>query len=128
MSEAHAHVYPIDATPEAPHGDAHHHHGPSLLLLTVIFAVLMFLTFVTVAVTEFDFGYTINLIVALAIAFLKAALVGIYFMHLRWDPPIFGFVLVLSLLFVTIFIGATLLDTSEYLPYLEQRAATEASR
>ena len=109
------------------HGHDDHHHGPSLMLLIVIFALLMFLTFITVGVTVFDFGYTWNLIVAMIIATVKAVLVGYYFMHLRWDPPIFGFILIASLGFVSLFIIFTLLDTGEYMPNIEEQVQTAAS-
>lgn len=110
----------------ADHAD-HAHHGPSLFLLTVIFATLMILTLITVGVTVFDFGYKLNLAVALVIALVKATLVGLYFMHLRWDPPIFAFTLVASLGFVTLFIVFSLIDTAEVLPYIEARAVMDAS-
>ena len=50
-------------------------------------AALLFLTVVTVAVSVVDFGHLVgmpalNLIVALAIATLKASLVAAIFMHL----------------------------------------------
>ncbi|MEM9753999.1 MAG: cytochrome C oxidase subunit IV family protein [Planctomycetota bacterium] len=102
--------------------DDHEHHGPSLLLLFGIFVTLMFLTFITVGITVFDFGYRLNLVVALAIALVKAILVGLYFMHLRWDPPIFAFTLAVSLGFVALFIAFTLLDTNENLIYLQEAA------
>ncbi len=123
MTDAAAHT---DDHGHDDHG-AHEHHGPSLLFLAVIFVVLMFLTLVTVGVTVFDFGYQLNLVVALVIAFVKATLVGLYFMHLRWDPPIFGFTLAASLGFVTLFIVFSLIDTSEVLPDVEARAVQTAS-
>jgi len=101
--------------PDTAHDEEHTGpHVVPLSLLVVIFLALMFLTIVTVGVTSFDFGYTANLVVALVIAFVKAALVGLYFMHLRWDNPFNGVILIASLLFVTLFIGVSLLDTGEY--------------
>ena len=111
------------------HDDAHAEHAPHavpLPLLAGIFVLLLILTFATVGVTEFDFGYRMNLMVAMAIALVKALLVGLYFMHLRWDAPINGFILVASLLFVTLFISFALMDTGQYLP-LEEAAALRAS-
>ena len=107
----------------------HHdeHHGPSLMLLIIVFAALMILTVVTVGVTVFDFGYQWNLIVAMLIATVKAAIVGYWFMHLKWDPPIFGFILLASLGFVSLFIVFTLLDTGEYMPNIEEQVQTTAS-
>ncbi|MEE9405561.1 MAG: cytochrome C oxidase subunit IV family protein, partial [Algisphaera sp.] len=78
-----------------PHGhDEHTPHAVPLGFLAAIFGLLMFLTLVTVGVTSFDFGYQVNLMVAMGIALVKAILVGLYFMYLRWDAPINGFILI----------------------------------
>ncbi|MEA2708518.1 MAG: cytochrome c oxidase subunit [Phycisphaerales bacterium] len=91
----------------------HIHVVPGWLLLTV-FAVLLFLTFVTVAVTWIDFGRTGNVWIALTIASIKAALVALYFMHLRWDSPFNSVILIAAMFFVALLIGIIVLDTSEY--------------
>ena len=107
---------------DAEHHDDHGHHVVPLRLLFGVFLILMFLTFLTVAVTKFDFGYELNLVVAMAIALVKAVFVGLYFMHLRWDAPLNGFILVTSLLFVTLFIAFTLIDTGQYATFQEAAA------
>jgi cytochrome c oxidase subunit 4 len=94
-------------------GDVHVHLVPPWLLI-LVFTALLILTFITVAVTYFDFGRTINVWVALGVAVAKAALVALFFMHLRWDRPFNGLVFIASLFFVALFIGITLLDTKEY--------------
>ena len=99
------------------HAEARAHHGvghvvPPRVLLTV-WGALLVLTVVTVAVTYVDLG-PLNLWVALAIAGVKATLVALYFMHLRWDRPFNGIVLLASLLFVVLFVGGALTDTLEY--------------
>jgi cytochrome c oxidase subunit 4 len=60
-----------------------------------------------------DLG-ALNIWVALAIAIFKAALVILYFMHLRWDSLFNGIILISALAFVMVFIGVALMDTSEY--------------
>lgn len=65
------------------HGAQEHHIIPLKTYLQV-FAALIFLTFITVAVTWFDFG-AFNAVVAFGIASVKAALVLAYFMHLKYD-------------------------------------------
>jgi cytochrome c oxidase subunit 4 len=95
------------------HGDQIAHVTPVRLLITV-WATLMVLTVITVAVTSVDLGSRINLIVAMGIATLKAGLVVTYFMHLRWDRPFHTLVFLGSLLFVSLFISMTLFDKSEY--------------
>ena len=53
-------------------------------LYFLIFAALLALTGVTIAVATLDLG-PLNTLAALAIAVVKAALVVLYFMHLRWS-------------------------------------------
>jgi cytochrome c oxidase subunit 4 len=67
----------------ASHG-AHEHHIIPLKTYLAVFSALIVLTFVTVAVTWFDFG-AFNAVVAFAIASVKAGLVLAYFMHLKYD-------------------------------------------
>ena len=105
------------ATTENTHHDDKPHAVP-LWLLAGILVALLFLTFITVAVTWVDLGPA-NIWIALAIALVKAALVGAFFMHLYWDAPFNGFVLLASFAFVAVFIGLALIDTGEYKP-LEQ--------
>ena len=73
----------------------------------------MLLTILTVAATWVDLG-PFNIWLALLIAVIKGGLVAMYFMHLRWDSPFNGVVLIASLFFVALFLGITILDTEEY--------------
>jgi len=88
----------------------HSHH---ILPLKVYFGVagaLFIMTVVTVTVAQFHFGEW-NIIVALGIAAFKGTLVALYFMHLKYDNKLFMIIFVSSLLFLTVFIGFTMLDT-----------------
>src|SRR5882757_9814768 len=76
-----------------------HVHPVSPKLLILVYIALLFFTFVTVAVTHFDFGRTINVWVALGVAVVKAALVALFYMHLFWDRPFNGLVFIASLFF-----------------------------
>ncbi len=109
-------------------GPAHAvHHGPSLLLLAGVLAALLVLTFITVAVTWtawLDFGH-LNVWVALLIATVKAALVVLYFMHLRYDKPFNAVVLIGALFFVVLFIGIATQDTLRYRGDIQQWRATQ---
>lgn len=88
-------------------------HAVPIWLLAAVLLALLVLTFLTVAVTWVDLGPA-NIWVALGIAVFKAALVGAFFMHLYWDAPFNGLVLLASFAFVAVFIGLTLIDTGEY--------------
>lgn len=88
-------------------------HVVPVWLLTAVFVALLFLTWVTVAVTWLDLG-ALNVWIALLIAAVKAVLVVLYFMHLRWDSPFNSVVLLTSLVFLAIFIAITITDTFNY--------------
>ncbi|MCA9410483.1 MAG: cytochrome C oxidase subunit IV family protein [Candidatus Omnitrophica bacterium] len=98
---------------------AHHeeHHGVGHIVdwrvLIGVLVSLLILTWLTVKVTEFDLG-SLNIVIALGIATLKASLVCLFFMHLYYDQPFNSIILVSSLLFVLIFILFSLLDLSAY--------------
>ena len=96
----------------AEHAHAAPHVVPIRVLLAV-WAALMVLTVATVAVTYVDLG-RFNIYVALVIALVKASMVGLYFMHLRYDNLFYGMILVIALGFVTLFIGGTIQDTMAY--------------
>jgi cytochrome c oxidase subunit 4 len=49
-------------------------------------AALLFLTVITVVASRIDFGDG-NFVVAMAIASVKAAIVGLFFMHLKYEGP-----------------------------------------
>ena len=127
MSHATTHSETHDGQHDHDAAGGHHPHAVPLWLLGLVFGILMVLTFLTVGVTNFDFGYNMNLFVAMAIALVKAAFVGLYFMHLRWDAPLNGFILVISLLFVTLFITFTLVDTDQYAPTQQQAAIRQSA-
>ncbi len=102
-----------------PHGaDEHHPHVVPLRLLVGVFVALLFLTWATVAIVEVELG-AFNVWAALLIAFAKAVLVALYFMHLRWDSPYNSLVLIAALLFVVLFLGITIVDTLQYQPRLD---------
>ena len=97
-------------------GELHPHIVP-LRLLAGVFVGLVALTVLTVAVTYVDLG-SANLWVALSIAGVKALLVAAIFMHLAFDKGVYSLIFLSSILFVVLFIGLTLMDTSAYQPDL----------
>lgn len=90
-------------------------HVVDFKILLGIWLILMFLTFITVAATWIDMG-ALNLWLAMGIATVKASLVALYFMHLRYDNPFNSIVIVVSFLFVMLFIGLALMDSVAYQP------------
>jgi cytochrome c oxidase subunit IV len=121
-AHAHAHARVDHSAHPTAHahdeGEVHVHIVP-MSLLVGIFAVLIFLTIVTYAVTMIDLGYTGNLILAIAIAVVKSVLVALYFMHLRWDNPFNTLSLLTAILFVGLFIVIASIDSGQYQPLRE---------
>jgi cytochrome c oxidase subunit 4 len=80
-----------------------------------VWAALVVLTILTVAATWVDFG-SFNLWVAMVIATVKASLVVLFFMHMRYERPFNAIVFISALAFVTLFVSLTLMDTQAYKP------------
>ena len=89
--------------------DPHDSHIVSPLLYLAIFASLMVLTFVTVAASRYDFGPW-NTVVAMAIAVLKATLVILFFMHVKFTSRLTQIAAASGFAWLVIMIGLTLSD------------------
>ena len=93
-------------------------HPVSTKLLFAVFGSLIALTTLTV-VTSAVWPYSnlpadLAFPVAMIIATVKAFLVCAFFMHMWWDKTFNIIVFLSSSLFVTLFIGLTLLDSGYY--------------
>jgi cytochrome c oxidase subunit 4 len=89
---------------------SHEHHILPLQTYFNVFIALICLTVVTVLVAQYDFG-ALNLLVAMIIAGVKATLVALIFMHLKYDNKIYAVIFVGALLFLAVFIIITMFDT-----------------
>jgi cytochrome c oxidase subunit 4 len=100
------------------HHDEDHGHGlahvATIKTLVATGGSLLVLTLVTVLATKVDFGANINLAVAMVIAVTKATLVVLFFMHLRYDRLFHSVVFVSAILAAALFVGFTLMDSSQY--------------
>ena len=98
------------------HDDSHHglSHVATIKVLIATGGTLLLLTIVTVLATKVDFGANINLGIAMAIAVIKATLVILFFMHLRYDRLFHSVVFVSAILAASLFVGFTLMDTNQY--------------
>jgi cytochrome c oxidase subunit 4 len=102
-------------------------HVASKQMLLVVFFALVGLTALTVwQGTQLELGMW-ELVIVLAIATAKAALVVLFFMHLLYDKPLNALAFVSSLLFVSLFIGLTLADAANYQPEVSEKEADAAS-
>jgi len=84
-------------------------HVVSTRTYYAIFITLMVLTAVTVGVATLDLG-RFNVVAALAIAVVKATLVLLYFMHLRYSPRLTWLIVSVAFVWLLILIGLTMSD------------------
>ncbi len=87
-----------------------HAHVLGLKFYIAIFLALIAFTLLTVGASNIHLG-KFNLVVAVVIASMKASLVVLFFMHLRWDNKFNSMILVVSLMFIGVFFAYTLNDT-----------------
>ncbi|MBM99319.1 MAG: hypothetical protein CMJ77_09350 [Planctomycetaceae bacterium] len=89
------------------------HHGLAhvmpVKLLVGVFSLLIFLTIITVLLAQVPLGPW-EVWVSLGVATVKATLVCLYFMHLRYDRTFNGFIFLSSIFFVALFLALTLMD------------------
>lgn len=90
------------------HAHAHTHSGPKTYLAVIV--ALLGLTVITVGAAYIDFG-SINTVIALTIASVKAALVALFFMHLK-DDRFDALLFLTGIFFLTVFLFFTLFDIS----------------
>ena len=91
--------------------EQHHHIVPIKMILTVG-AILVFLTILTVFIGYLHLPNPYNVIAGIGIAVVKACLVVMFFMNLYWERRRFNIMVFLAgIVFLTVFVGITLLDT-----------------
>jgi len=76
----------------------------------VIFLALMVGTVLTLMAAFYDFPGPLNAVVALTIAVIKATLVVLYFMHVRYSGRLIWLVIVSALLWLAIMFAVTFSD------------------
>jgi cytochrome c oxidase subunit 4 len=84
------------------------HVSPLNVYLT-IFGALMVLSAITVGAAFINLG-PFNSVVALSIAGIKATLVILYFMHVKYSSRLTKITVVMSIFFVAILFGETMVD------------------
>jgi cytochrome c oxidase subunit 4 len=85
------------------------HHVVPVKVYALIFLALMVGTVVTVFAATKDLG-PLNIVVALSIATVKAALVVLYFMHLKYSHRLNWIFGAASILWLALLIGVTMAD------------------
>jgi caa(3)-type oxidase subunit IV len=90
----------------------HEHEHMPLKTYFIIYGALLVLTVVTVGVSVIGLPSTLSIVVAMAVATVKAVLVGTWFMHLKYDRKFNVFVFLASFWFMAIFFIFTMTDLS----------------
>lgn len=88
-------------------------HIVSIRTYLTIFGALMVLTSITVFAASFDLAHVwgpLNALVALTIAVIKATLVVLYFMHVRYSSKLIQVIVVSGVLWFVILIAFTMAD------------------
>jgi cytochrome c oxidase subunit 4 len=94
-------------------GTAHAEHHPSAKLYIGVLVALVVLTVITVLAAGVNFGSpSINVVIALTIATIKASLVALFFMHLLYDKPMNTLIFLSGVMFLGVFLGFCLIDVN----------------
>ncbi len=102
--------------------DSHHHILPvKTYVLTLL--TLLVLTAITVLVARFDFG-ALNIVVAMGVAMIKASIVLLIFMGMRWEKGISWVLLLSGLSALILFFLLTFSDIA----YRDMRDPLEAEQ
>jgi cytochrome c oxidase subunit 4 len=85
------------------------HHIVGYTTYVLVWITLMILTAVTVWVAGHDFG-VFNIVVALAVASVKASIVALFFMHLKFEDKLTWIFALYPLFLLALLIGLTSSD------------------
>jgi len=90
------------------HHEEHEHTTPYKTYVFV-WIVLMILTILTVEISRYHFG-DLNIVIAMAIASVKAGVVALWFMHLKHEDSITWVFALYPLFLLGLLIGLTSVD------------------
>ena len=101
------------AAPAAPHGDAGHEaHAPVATgTFVLVWVALLALTMVTVAASVW-FPGKVGIGVAMVVTPIKAALILMWFMHLKYETAVFRAMFLSAIMILALVMGLTFFDYS----------------
>ena len=100
---------------------AHNHteeHHTGLRVYAAVCLALFAFTGITVYTAGFDFG-DFNIVVAMVIASIKASIVALYFMHLKFEDKLTWIYALYPLFLLSLLIGFTLMETFTRVPVIK---------
>ena len=111
------HDYHPEGTPDVPEEHSATEHV-SLGMYLIVFAALMVLLVITVAVAFYVHAGNLNLVIAMVIATIKAALVVLFFMHVKYASRLTKIFVLSAFLWLAILFALTFADyvTRDWLP------------
>lgn len=103
----------------AHHNDSDHegelgHILPKVVYFKVLIA-LGVLTVITVGAAQINFG-VMNIVIAMFIASIKAGIVALFFMHLKYESPITWAYVAFPLIILLIMLGGIFIDNPFRVP------------
>ena len=103
---------------EQHHDDEIHHHISPLSTYISVFAALMVFTFITVWIAGKDLGLA-NTFVAVTIAVIKATIVVLWFMHLKYSAKITWVAAGAGFIWLAVMIALTMSDVAsrDWIPF-----------
>ena len=96
--------------------DEHHDIGPKALI--IVWLALTILTVVTVYAATVDLGRAFNVTVAMVIASIKASIVALYFMHLKFEDKLTWIYALYPIFLLFLLIATTIMETFTRVPAL----------
>lgn len=102
----------MSAQPDSTNNPAQEHaHVTPYKMHVSTWIGLLLLTIMTVTVSVFGSDiYTLSVMTALIIATTKVIVVGLYFMHLKYDPKTYQIMIAIVMFLFIVFIVLTLID------------------
>ncbi len=91
------------------HQEEHQHHIIPIPVYLGVFGALLLGTVITVWVAEYNFGNW-NTVIAMAVASVKASLVLLYFMHLKYDSNMNRVIFGSGFFFLLILFAVSVID------------------
>lgn len=108
----------VESDVHAENPQSCHVHIVPVKVLVGVFIALVALTVITVEAAKYDTG-SLDVIVSMAIATIKASLVVFIFMHLWYDKPLNKLAFFFSIVFAAFFLCMILLDSHAYDHYVK---------
>lgn len=94
-------------------------HVQSVKVLAIVLGALLVLTWLTYVTGSANLhGWDLS--IAMLIATVKASLVCLFFMHLKYDRPLHGTVFLVAVMFVGVFLAYVVGDSLEYQHYFDK--------